>query len=1097
MHIPKYLHKKIRHLYKNLPREQAEQDAETFNDFVESAAQNLQGGIGGKFSTKVQTAEGFKSCSIDFSKHQIECDCGHPSGDTMCRHAAALVTALHYYIGEDPEILQGKFLPFIEENIPPFLFQFKKNQIKDPVLNHNRLFYIYYANAPYKSGLYHLQGGKFTPINSYHFRELPPQVSEALFSLVDPSSFNFFSRELPLRLSKFSSDISNYITWLVSFKTDSNGTDFYPVSVAGILTPKLTFKNLSADKRITKSADLKDIHSTMLKDSYKIEQTIVDPETNAEVEVKELVYLAETNKKKILEGPSISQTDSFRLTEPVASIYIIDYPMASIKPFFKMNTRLTYTEMLDNISALRKVDVENLENFPEPFSSGPYWVASLRPGMKDLNPILVGTVHFGYFPSSKEAKDWKENGYRSTRPATFFAPNVSSSVFGVHNQVLVQGENGYFAMRSKFRENKILSKFYLFKFKKSTGEFEIGTRYIRSFLQKKLPALQEKGLLLRLDTSIRGLLAPHSSLSLDVEPSGIDWFSASLQGEDLTGEEIAAIVNSREKPIAEDITILPSGRWVRIDAKTLERLKISLSSLGLQLDNKGNMENLSRGQITALLLDFDPEATSIRRKTTILRNFDADAWTGNLDGKELPTGFTANLRDYQKAGYQFLLRIHYSGLGGILADDMGLGKTVQTLAFLSKIFEENSNSIFLIVVPLAALSVWEQEVAKFAPNLPVTIYHGAKRKSIKKIQPGILLTSYGILKREIQTLEEISFTTVILDEAQALKNHLTRNAKSVRFIKSKSFFALTGTPLENRLSELWSIYDIVFHGLLGKRENFLKEFVRDNPVSLEMLKNRIQPFLLRRLKSEVAKELPERTEIDIFIPMTEYQKGLYEKTRREALSGFTGLARHGLFRIFTYLTRLRRIACHPDLENKNADYNLSGKMKHFADIAEELATSSHGVLVFSQFTDVLGIAARILQELKLEYHYLDGSTPAAQRKAMTQAFQAGEHPFFLISLRAGGTALTLHRADTVIHLDPWWNPMVEQQATDRAHRIGQKNPVMVYRLFSQDTVEEKVLALQDQKRDLFNSLFGKSSGGLASMSKEEIIELLTAKDEEE
>ncbi len=1097
MQIPKHVQRKIRFLYKNLPRDLIEQDRDKFHDFVESAEQNLQGSITGKFRTKVRTTEGLKTPSINFFKNEIECDCDHPSGDSMCLHAAALLTALHERIGEDPEILQKRLLPSVEEDIPLFLFQSKKGQTKDPEHAQNRIFHCYYPNASYKSGLYQIRDGKFTPMNPYDFKELPPQLSKALFTLVDPNSFNFFSREIPLRLSKFSSDISKYIIWLVSLKTDSNGRDLYPVSLAGILTPKLTFRNLSADKEKTKSQDLKAIHSKMRKDTYKIEQTIVDPETNAEIEATELVYLTETNKNKILQTPRISQPDSLHLIEPVASIYTIDYPMVTIKPFLKMNTRLTYEEMLDNISALKKVDIENLENFPEPFSNGPYWVASLRPGMKNDNPILAGTIHFAYFDSLQEVKEWKEKGYRSNMHVTFFAPNVSPSIFSIHNQVLIQGENGYFAMRSKFREKKILSKFHLFRFKKATGEFEIGTRYIRSFLQETLPALQNKGLLLRLDTSIKGLLLPQSNISLDFSSSGIDWFSASVQGENLSGEEIAAIVNSKKNQIAEDIAILPNGRWVRVDGKSLERLKISLRSLGLLLDENGNIENLNRGEITALLADFDPDNITKRRKEMLLYNFDVNAWAENPTDRELPAGFSAHLRDYQIAGYQFLMRIHDSGLGAILADDMGLGKTIQTLAFLERLFQDKSNSIFLVVVPVAALSVWEQEAAKFAPELPVTIYHGANRKMIKTIPPGIFLTSYGILRREIEILEKAKFTTVILDEAQTLKNHLTKNAEAMRFIKSKSFFALTGTPLENKLSDLWSLYDLVFPGLLGKRKSFLSEFIKDNPLSIEMLKNRIQPFLLRRLKSEVALELPERTEINIFIPMTPQQKALYEKTRREALNGFKGLARHGIFRILTYLTKLRRIACHPDLENENADYNLSGKMNHFADIAEELAASSRGVLVFSQFTDVLGLAAKILQELKLEYHYLDGSTPAAQRKAMTQAFQAGDHPFFLISLRAGGTALTLHRADTVIHLDPWWNPMAEQQATDRAHRIGQINPVMVYRLFSKDSVEEKVLLLQDQKRGLFNSLFGESSGGQGSITKEEIIELLTAKDEEE
>jgi SNF2 family DNA or RNA helicase len=357
-----------------------------------------------------------------------------------------------------------------------------------------------------------------------------------------------------------------------------------------------------------------------------------------------------------------------------------------------------------------------------------------------------------------------------------------------------------------------------------------------------------------------------------------------------------------------------------------------------------------------------------------------------------------------------------------------------------------------------------------------------------------VVVSYTLLMREAERFAAVSFATLVLDEAQAVKNPDTARAKAVRALKAEARLALSGTPVENRLAELWSLYRLVFPGLLGSRESFRERFAAPiertrDPNARAALARVVRPFLLRRTKAEVARELPPRVETVVPIVLSEGERRLYEDTRLAALARLEGAAGPGKrFEVLAALTRLRLAACHPRLVD--ADSPLpSSKLERFLEVVEALRAEGGRALVFSQFVKHLALVREALEARGVPLQYLDGQTPAAERETRVAAFQRGEGDVFLISLKAGGTGLNLTAADHVLHLDPWWNPAAEDQATDRAHRIGQTKPVTVTRLISEGTIEEAILALHEEKRDLASSLLSEADGA-AALSTEQLLSLL-------
>ena len=464
-------------------------------------------------------------------------------------------------------------------------------------------------------------------------------------------------------------------------------------------------------------------------------------------------------------------------------------------------------------------------------------------------------------------------------------------------------------------------------------------------------------------------------------------------------------------------------------------------------------------------------------------------WQAHLDKLEslrtyqpnLPGTLQAELRDYQREGFAWLARLAHWGVGACLADDMGLGKTVQTLALL---LLRAGSGPQLVVAPTSVALNWHAESTRFAPSLRLHDYQ--QTRSLEGLGPlDLVIVSYGLLQQDSAAFAAQHWTSVVLDEAQAIKNAQTKRSRAAMGLQADFRLIATGTPLENHLGELWNLFRFINPGLLGSQDSFTQRFA--NPIeqgdvaARRALKSLIQPFILRRLKSQVLDELPARTEITYKVPLSDAEAHQYEALRQQAVESINQLGPEGgkPLQVLAEITRLRRFCCHPSLVLPGSP--LAGsKLQAFSEIVEELLENRHKALVFSQFVDHLSIVRAWLDQQGISYQYLDGATPAKERQNRVNAFQAGEGDIFLISLKAGGSGLNLTAADYVIHLDPWWNPAVEDQASDRAHRMGQLRPVTIYRLVTENTIEEQIVALHGRKRDLADSLLdgGELSGKL-------------------
>ena len=463
----------------------------------------------------------------------------------------------------------------------------------------------------------------------------------------------------------------------------------------------------------------------------------------------------------------------------------------------------------------------------------------------------------------------------------------------------------------------------------------------------------------------------------------------------------------------------------------------------------------------------------------------------------LPSTLQAELRDYQLEGFQWLSRLSAWGVGACLADDMGLGKTLQAIAVILARAGEGPT---LVVAPTSVCFNWQNELARFAPTLNVrALGQGDRQQLVSSLKPlDLLICSYGLLQQESvgELLASVKFRTIVLDEAQAIKNPATKRSQQAMALQGEFKLITTGTPVENHLGELWNLMRFVNPGLLGSLESFNRRFAgpieRDQDRDVRhRLKKLIQAFILRRTKSQVLDELPPRTEIELQVELSEQEMTFYEALRRnlvDELAMADSPIEDKRFKVLAAITKLRRACCNPRLVAPDLGL-ASSKLELFGEVLDELLENRHKALVFSQFVDHLSIIRAHLEQKNIAYQYLDGQTPASERKKRVEAFQAGQGDVFLISLKAGGVGLNLTAADYVIHMDPWWNPAVEDQASDRAHRIGQQRPVTVYRLVTKGTIEEQIVSLHRQKRDLADSLLegGEISGKIGA---EDLLQLM-------
>ena len=471
---------------------------------------------------------------------------------------------------------------------------------------------------------------------------------------------------------------------------------------------------------------------------------------------------------------------------------------------------------------------------------------------------------------------------------------------------------------------------------------------------------------------------------------------------------------------------------------------------------------------------------------------------------EVPSTLQAELRPYQTEGFRWLSRLSRIGASACLADDMGLGKTLQSLAVLLERAVEGPS---LVVAPTSVVTNWIDETRRFAPTLNVTLYSGSQADRATMFNDpspfDLFVTSYGLLMNDIETIATIPWRTVVIDEAQAIKNAATRRAQAVRKINAAFMIATTGTPIQNNLMDLHSIFNVLNPGLLGSETKFRKTFAEPieqagDDAARSRLRKVIAPFVLRRLKSDVLDDLPERTEVVLSVPLSAEEAELYEALRQLAVNELQhqecdqdGTTEQNRFQVFKHLTKLRLACCNPRLVLEDASTQIeSSKLSTFSELLGELLENQHKVLVFSQFVRHLKLVQEYLDERGISYQYLDGSTPLKERAARVANFQAGQGDVFLISLKAGGTGLNLTAADYVVHMDPWWNPAIEDQASDRSHRIGQTRPVTIYRLITQGTIEEQIVSLHHRKRELADQLL-EGTDQVARFDVNELLELVS------
>ncbi len=612
------------------------------------------------------------------------------------------------------------------------------------------------------------------------------------------------------------------------------------------------------------------------------------------------------------------------------------------------------------------------------------------------------------------------------------------------------------------------------------------------FLIHHVPKLTRDGFEVYGEETLKSVRVNRSKPKISISvSSGIDWFDLQTVvnfGEiEVAISEIRKAVKKREKYVK-----LTDGSIGEIPDEWLERYKhlfdlASVTEDGLRLD---------ASQITLLgqIIDDVDSAQldeALNRRLAKLSDF------SKIEPVDLPTGFRGEMRAYQKAGYDWLHFLHEYEFGGCLADDMGIGKTIQTLVFLLSLRESgHAKSANLIVMPRSLLTNWGREAEKFTPGMKTLVYADLDRpKDVSEFDGyDLVLTTYGIMRRDLAALQHYRFHYIVLDESQSVKNPLAQTARSARGLNCDHRLVLTGTPVENSTVELWSQFAFLNPGMFGSLERFKKEFAspierKHDDDAAQQLRALVYPFILRRTKEQVARELPPRTEKVVYCEMDVTQKKAYEQWRdqyRALLLGMIedkGVGRTKM-KVLEGLLRLRQIANHPKLVDKAYD-GESAKMEALVEILETLHSEGHKALVFSQFTQMLRIVRTKLDELGLPYTYLDGHT--RDRDAKVDLFQSDPAvPFFLISLKAGGVGLNLTAADYVIHIDPWWNPAVERQASDRTHRIGQDKPVYVQKLIVRGTVEEKMLELQERKKDLVDQLISVESGMLKSLTAEDV-----------
>ncbi len=677
----------------------------------------------------------------------------------------------------------------------------------------------------------------------------------------------------------------------------------------------------------------------------------------------------------------------------------------------------------------------------------------------------------------------------------YYSGRVEFSRFDSEQSRVVAAENGFVLQirRSRAREYELLSTLTTFDLVQYRTGFYTPSIDPRLWILHQLPLLAREGYEIYGMENLQysQIRRSYPKLSVSVR-SGKDEFYCSI---DVSFDGISATLASLISSVRRQscFVLLNDGSSGMIPQQWLEKLAAVFSHVNKKTES--NVLRLDKSQMgLAEILreasdDFScDEEFEIKRRC--MREF------RGVKKQSAPEGFKVELRPYQQAGLEWFCFLKDYGFGGCLGDDMGLGKTVQTLALLLKEKQTGGGQPSLVIVPNTLIFNWQRESNRFSPSLNLLTYHGTNRYAYREIlrMADVVLTTYGTVVRDIEILGKISFHYVILDEAHLIKNPFASMSKAVRLLKCNHRLALTGTPIENNLSELWSLFSFLNPGMFGRFGDFKKHFIipiekEKNETSLQVLRRMVFPFILRRTKQQVVKELPPKNEIIVYTEMLQPQRMLYEVSKQLFYGKIKDtFERAGMeesrIQILEGLLRLRQICCHPFLYD-NTYKEDSGKFQLVEQMLRDAVSEGHKVLLFSQFVAALNMLRERCLGLGIRNEILTGETH--DRQGAVDRFQKGEEPtVFLISLKAGGTGLNLTAADYVFHLDPWWNPSIENQASDRAHRIGQSKPVFVYKMITRDSIEERVLELQEKKRRLTDSIIQSDASFFKNLNREDL-----------
>jgi superfamily II DNA or RNA helicase len=625
------------------------------------------------------------------------------------------------------------------------------------------------------------------------------------------------------------------------------------------------------------------------------------------------------------------------------------------------------------------------------------------------------------------------------------------------------------------------------------------------FMTEVLPELEDQpGLLIIYDGQLPHYSEAERPPLIKVRTDDIrgerDWFELSVTIE-VDGEKVQFTSLFKALATGSRMLVLPSGKYFKLDQPEFQQLADLIAEAKTIGEPHPDGVRISRYQVD-WWTELERLGLDVEQSSNWQRVVQGLGPGTQLERVELPAGFTANLRDYQQDGLDWLAFLHDHGLGGVLADDMGLGKTLQTLALVCHAKEQFKNPVrYLVAAPTSVVSNWAGEAARFAPGLNVVAITETSRKSKTELlklvaDADLVITSYTLLRIDFDSYAGVVWDGLILDEAQFVKNHQSQAYQCVRKLEVPFKLAITGTPMENNLMELWSMFSItapgLFSGPTAFRDDYAKPIERSgDQLLLDRLRRRIAPFMLRRTKEEVASELPARQEQVIALDLLPKHRRVYQThlhRERQKILGLLDDLESNRFEVFRSLTLLRQLSLDASLHDDQYADIPSTKLEALGDLVDEILAEQHRVLIFSQFTSFLAKVADQLTAQGIEFAYLDGSTK--DRGKVIDGFKNGAAPVFLISLKAGGFGLNLTEADYCILLDPWWNPASEQQAIDRIHRIGQTRNVMVYRLVAKDTIEEKVMALKADKAKLFASVMNGGAAASKRLSASEIRELI-------